>query len=463
MKETEVYRTVFQQTLLNKASAKERIDERTQGTTPERKHVRISRRTAIAIAVAAVLLTVGSAAAATSFFARQNYTPANYLNQNEEQRTKNGETIPDVEQALKAARPADVSCTVRMMPEIDTNGVIAGWREYMGQPPYNEADWAWVRDLKPTIGDVIFDGRELYVTTRIETDRPEVFEWYTETDQKLWIACEGASYTAEGDAEPHAVALIGESQFERIDDGAILVQAQADLSRPEDRLPEDGILTMTEQLYVVDGRCDDMQPTRAAIAIIDFTFTFDAAASRPAAETQHVSIPLSGEHIVTVHTWSGPDDFTYSMTNRVLPLDGVVLDAKIEYRPVGVYVTIGVKDLPPSWTEWERASLIQAMDDVKIDKGACAVCRINGETVPLERMNYGSNDAVYLLLPIYPSEYADVSSVTIDLFLQRVVSANGSEPRDDWSYTLKLGESIDISETATEPLTSFTVPIPKNN
>ena len=151
------------------------------------------------------------------------------------------------------------------------------------------------------------------------------------------------------------------------------------------------------------------------------------------------------------------------MTNRVLSLDGVVLDAKIEYRPVGVYVTIGVKDLPPSWTEWERASLIQAMDDVKIDKGACAVCRINGETVPLERMNYGSNDAVYLLLPIYPSEYADVSSVTIDLFLQRVVAANGSEPRDDWSYTLKLGESIDISETATEPLTSFTVPIPKNN
>ena len=107
MKETEAYRTVFQQTLLNKASAKERIDERTQGSTPERKHARISRRTAIAIAVAAALLTVGSAAAATSFFARQNYTPANYLNQNEEQRTKKGETIPDVEQALKAARPVE--------------------------------------------------------------------------------------------------------------------------------------------------------------------------------------------------------------------------------------------------------------------------------------------------------------------------------------------------------------------
>ncbi|MBQ6235886.1 MAG: hypothetical protein IJK54_08195 [Clostridia bacterium] len=465
MKEKEFYRSVLKQTLMNKTEAKERIDAQT-GFAPsvERKRVHLSRRAVIAIVVAASLLIVGSAAAATAQFVRQNYTPNQYLFQNAEQRQSNGETISDVEQTLSAARPTDVSYTIRMMPEIDQDGIIAGWREYMGQPPYKEEDWAWVRELKPTIGDVLYDGKELYVTTYVDTDRPEVFDLNAETPQSLWIACEGAEYRLSGDDTVYTAPMWGENWGYELGDRFVTVYSQCEMS--DLPFPEEGVVTMTQRLYVADGLADSMQPERAAIAIIDFTFTFDASAGRSVAKDAHVSIPLSGEYIVSMEEWARYDTYEEVIHNNIiqnkpLNVDGVTLDAMIEYRPVGIYVTLTIKDAPDTWTLYEKVSLISAISSM-INDGPDLPYRINGEEPHKpEGMNYGSSDAIYVLLPVYPSEYDSVSSLTLDLLMHRIVSVNGEEPRDDWSWDFEKQGGFGNIVYASEPLATIEIPIPK--
>ncbi len=219
---------------------------------------------------------------------------------------------------------------------------------------------------------------------------------------------------------------------------------------------------MTETLYVADGSVDSDQPTRAPIAVIDFTFTFDAAAGRPVAETQHVSIPLSGEHMIMVQGWYG--EGSYEMRNQVLSLDGVMLDAQIEYRAVGIYVTLTIEEAPKDWTEYEKVSLLAAFDDVMMLNEPNLPYRINGGEVMLpERLNYGADGALYVLLPVYPADYASVTSLNMELIAHRIVAANGAAPTDDWKWSFETDGALYDPVVRSDSLASFEIPIPKNN
>ncbi|MBR4906866.1 MAG: hypothetical protein IKZ44_08440 [Clostridia bacterium] len=467
MKEKEFYRSVLKQTLMNKTEAKDRIDAKT-GFAPsvERKQLHLSRRAVIAIVVAASLLIVGSAAAATSIFAREGYVPGRYIQKDPNERQASDDVIPDVEQAITAAMPTDVSYELRMMPEIDVDGKIAGWREQMGRPAYNEEDWAWVRELKPSIGDVLYDGKALYVTTYVETSHPEVFYYDTDTEQQLWIASEEATYTVNGDSMAHTMELYGENWGNSFTDHSVKIVAEGQIT--DGSFPVKGIVTMTQRLYVADALVNDMQPENAAIAVIDFTFTFDAAAGRTVAEDAHVSIPLSGEYIVSMDEWTHYDPDTEAIPNCViqnkpLNVDGVVLDAKIEYRPVGIYVTLSVKEAPDTWTHYERNVLLSAIRRSGGD-GPDIPYRINGEEPHTpEHMNYSASDAIYVLLPVYPSDYDSVTSLTLDLLAHRIVAANGEKPRNDWSWDFGKQGGWEFAAYASEPLATFEIPIPNNN
>jgi hypothetical protein len=465
MKEKEFYRSVLNQTLKDKTSAKRQIDVQAKsGTVADKKRIHISRRAAIAVAIAASLLIVGSAAAATSLFVRKGYIPGRYIQQDPEQRQASDEMIPDVEHAITAARPTDVSFEIHMLPEIDVDGKIAKLREQSGQPAYQEADWAWVRELKPTIGDVLYDGKALYVTTYIETDRPDVFYYDADTKQQLWIASETAAYIVSGSSLARTLDLYGENWGNSFTDHSVKIVAEGALG--EEFFPEEGIVTMTQRLYVADALVSDMQPEQAAIAAIDFTFTFDAAAGRSVAKDEHLSIPLSGAYIVSMEEWTGSNAASAPncvLQNKPLNVDGVTLDAKIEYRPVGIYVTLTIKEAPETWTDYESRSLLTAIRDM-MSEDPDLPYRINGEEPQKpEHMNYGASDAIYVLLPVYPTDYASVSSLSLDLLMHRIVAANGEEPTDDWSWNFEKQGSLNETVRMTEPLYTIEIPIPKNN
>lgn len=455
MKEKEFYNTVFKEMLVNGESVKERVDAQTRFATTERKRIRIPRRVWIAGIVFASLLIIGSAAAAASvWIARSNYTPSEYLQQGPDDKDKTA--IPDMEEARQASRPQDVSYEIRMQPEIDYDHRLAAWREQMGAKPYDEEDWRWIRDLKPAIGDVLYDGNMLYVTTVIETDHIDLLK------NDVWIGCSGGTYTVEGDPTVYPIHLFGEDRWNGYTDHSLIVDAKVDLS--QETFPERGIVTMTENLYVVDGTLDGEQMERSALGLMTVTFSFDASSFRPVSEPVHIAVPLSGTYTVTMQEYCNENSIDPTLIqNKKLALDDVTLDAQVEYRTVGIYLTITVKDAPKAWTDYEKTSLLLAIEDA-MESEMNTRYRINGgEPNTPENLPYGADGFIYLLLPVYPSEYQTVSSLTVDLNLKHTVAVNGGTPSEDFSWSFGKDGGILDQERRTEPLVSFEIPIPGMN
>ena len=112
-----------------------------------------ARRSPVAFAaacLAVVLLLSGTAYAVAGWLHREGYVPGDYLDTPPEQRTE-ASAIPEVEQVVQNAAPKSESVRVVMLPEMEDADTLNGWRVKLGQSEYSEADWAWVRDIRPEI------------------------------------------------------------------------------------------------------------------------------------------------------------------------------------------------------------------------------------------------------------------------------------------------------------------------
>ena len=108
--------------------------------------LRLNRRLMIPLVAALVLLLAGTAVAA-GMWLRDNYSPTSYMETAREKREEQGKTIPDVEQAIESAAPKTGDYTFVMLPEFEDAQVLDDFRVKQGQPKYNEADWAWIKDI----------------------------------------------------------------------------------------------------------------------------------------------------------------------------------------------------------------------------------------------------------------------------------------------------------------------------
>ena len=131
--------------------------------------LRLPRKLLIPLVAALVLLVAGTAVAA-GVWIRDNYSPGSYMETTKEQREQQGKTIADVEQAIASAAPQTGDYRIVMLPEFANAAEQDQWRVKMGQPKYNEADWAWVREIKPEVQEVLIDGRTLAFNIRLNTD-----------------------------------------------------------------------------------------------------------------------------------------------------------------------------------------------------------------------------------------------------------------------------------------------------
>ena len=127
-----------------------------------------ARRAPVAFAagcLAVALLLTGTAYAVAGWFHRNDYRPGDYLDTPPEQRTE-ASAIPEVEQVVKSAAPKSESVRIVMLPEMEDADTLDQWRVKMGQPKYDEAAWAWVREIRPEIQEVLYDGTAFAYTIR---------------------------------------------------------------------------------------------------------------------------------------------------------------------------------------------------------------------------------------------------------------------------------------------------------
>lgn len=436
------------------SACRETQQERTWGL------MRLPRKLLIPLVAALVLLVAGTAVAA-GVWLRDNYSPTNYMGTSKEQREEQGQTIPDVEQAIASAAPQSGDYRIVMLPEFQNAKEQDEWRVKLGQPKYNESDWAWVREIKPEVEEVLIDGRTLVFNIRLNTDHAKAFTWPDVEGQWVDALVDNISFRREGDSMSYPIIEGGGGVNPSMvtDTGAIL-NTEVILDQPNVDFPTEGRVELTVEIGLRDARVDDMAPV-GIVGKLYYTFSFDAAAGTEVAPVKVTERKLSGSIVLTVDDWSDLDH--PRLYNKRVSLDGVVLREEIHYKQTGVYVTYTVKEAPADWTEAMKNSLLYPNREGKWH-GLYLDYRLGqeGEWLPVGHENHGTSGENVSILPIFPSDYQAVKEqgCTVRLAAYRTIAFNGTPVGEDWNYDIPFGAASMRMDLEAQPLLEIQLPLP---
>ena len=447
MREREAYRAAIDAHLAGKERIRNAVlgAERKPGMRGRgRVHKPLVRAAAIA---AALLLCTGAALAAAEWIGREQYTPGTYLFDTQDARSE-GEPIVDVEKAIAAAAPENGSYSVRLLPELEDAAELANWREDMGQSPFSEADWGWLREVVPSIGEALISGHTISWSTRLTTDHVAAFSSAGDAaGQRLDAITDTAYYTVSGDETKRILSSFGTSlNPNHASESSVMLGTECET---DDGFPTSGTVTVTQIIRILDTRVDPMSSI-GTLALIEHTFTLDAASGAAASETVHVSVPLTGDCILTVSSGG-------AVRNERVNLDGVVLDAAIDYASAGLYVKLTVTETPAGWTDAYTDALMSITHAGDM-RGMRALYTVGGMQYSPSLPSFIPCRELAYILPVFPSDYGDISSLTMELLLERWTALNGEPCGEDWS-TAALPSSWS-AEGESQPLATFESPLP---
>jgi hypothetical protein len=429
---------------------------------------------ACAAVIAVFFVCFPKAAQAVASFFGIDYTPSRYMNAAPESRTP----VPSVEEALDAAAPADVGYTTTMLPKMKLPQPYEEYREQNGYEPYSEEDWAWVRDIRPEIAEVLYDGETLIWNTNLYTSHYGVEAFmrgfgYPGSDpdgQSADAIVFEATYTVAGDPTVYTLYSSGGGVTPIKDDAArenadhVVVYTDFYATGDEKLLP-DGLITVTQTIRIAEGDAIDYS---AAVGLIEHTFTLDATAGNTAAGNTVVkSVPLSGETYLSMDHYEsedGPAD-TWSMETKKVSLDGVSLNMETQYLPTGIRVRLTVGEAPESWTEDMKNALVRITrrnsDGTIESAGVCAELYVDGELIgDAQTPDSVSGYEIVYILPVFPDQYLNVSSVALKLTYTYYETFNGTDQLGGEVFVFPYGTCETDAVTGTVLLAEADVPLP---
>ena len=423
----------------------------------ERTWGRLPRKLLIPLAAALVLLIAGTAVAA-GVWLRDNYSPTNYMGTSKEQREEQGQTIPAVEQAIASAAPQSGDYRIVMLPEFPNAAEQDEWRVKLGQPKYNEADWAWMRNIRPEVREVLIDGRSLVANIWLNTDHGAAFDMSWEGDGQ-WVegSVDKVLYRFPGETEAHETPYGGSGGTTDYNETGVNLMLEVIL--PEDgSFPSEGRVELTLEVGLRDDRVEDMNPI-GNVGKLYYTFSFDAAAAKEASKPMVTLRPLSGSIVLTVDDWTDAD----KPYNQRVSLDGVVLREEVRYKQTGVYVTYTVEKAPTDWTEAMKNSLLYPNREGKWH-GLYLDYRLGreGEWLSVGHENHNNFGENTIILPIFPSDYEQVKKEGCTLRLTEYYGTgfNGQPVGEDWRYDIPFGASSMNFDLTPQELGTFEIPLP---
>ena len=421
---------------------------------------RLPRKLLIPLVAALVLLVAGTAVAA-GVWLRDNYSPTRYMETAKEQREEQGKTIPDVEQAIASAEPKTGDYRIVMLPEFENAEEMDGWRVKMGQPKYNEADWAWVRDIVPEVEEVLIDGRNLAFNIRLNTDHAQAFKWPDVEGQWVDALVDNVSFRREGDSTFCPIVESGGGvNPEFANETGATLYCDVILDQPNVDFPKSGRVELTVEIGIRDARVDDLAII-GNVAKLYYTFSFDAAAGTEAAPAVVNERQLSSSVVLTVDDWSDLNAPKYY--NQRVSLDGVTLKEEVHYRQTGIYVTYTVKSAPAGWTEALKNAILYPNRGGNWH-GLYIQYRIGqeGEWLPVGHENWGKWGENTVILPIFPSEHEKTKAQGVTLRLTECygTALNGTPIAEDWTMDIPAGSfTMDLTVEGQE-IGTFELPLP---
>lgn len=374
------------------------------------------------LVIGGVLSVPGVAKALRDLIYPEYRGASGYLTEQPEDRTP----VADIAETLSAAAPQDVSYKIELLGEYagdltpcdeEYNTSIAELRAEQGFPAFDKEAFSFLRDIRPEVREVLYDGEQLLVNTFLYTDHAENFAagWGVDVDAK---------YRLDISCFDYKLSVNGVDLTERYDMGfssgtamTVAGQSAAQIENAEglwhtvdcDRLPEplpDGICTLTLLYYIYDGAIDDMGAV-GNIGRIIHTISFD---TRPGnrIETAKVSAPLSGDVRITVNDWSSGSG-VYNVEKQ---LDGITLRGEAKYTGMGIKLRVTADGFPADWTEWEQKALL-AMGEREGRAGLCFDLYVDGAFVRTVRSIIGMENELRLEIPVFPADYAAIHEIRL--------------------------------------------------
>ena len=418
-----------------------------------------ARRAPVGFAAACLvvlLLLSGTVYAISSWIAREDYQPGDYITTPADQRTA-ASAVPEIEQTIRGAAPRSEGCRFVLLPEMSDADDLNGWRVKMGQKPYDEADWAWIREIRPEIQEVLYDGIAFAYTIRLNTDHAAAFSREHHGDQWLDALVEQTLYTDTG---RKIGTVTGETSLleESCDGQGITLYSEDSLTEP---LQGSGRVSFTAEIALQDVNVDDMAHV-GLLGIICYTFSFDLDEALKAAnaDTRTAERRLSGPAVLTAEEGD-------KMWNTPVDLNGVVLEETASYRSTGVYLSYRVKEAPADWTEQMRRALLFPTNERGKFEGLSVSYTLGGDDTVYEPsfpevwLQDDGTFAYTVILPLFPSDYEALKQrgVTLRLTLHAVDSFNDQPVGDTWSRAEFPADGWDTT-TAPQPLLSFPLDLP---
>lgn len=431
------------------------------------------RRTLLPIAACLLAIVVffvafPKAALAVSEFLGRVFTPSRYMNEDPAARTP----VPSIDEALAAAAPKDGDYSITLMPDLPNAQEFIDFRAQNGYDPFTMENWGWLKDIRPEIAEVLYDGNQLIWNTNLFTTNEHVREFMEGfgviSGSKLRVDAllDDATYTVEGDPTIYPLSSMGggitpifdEATLANADHAVLYSDFAIDPATP---FP-DGILTITQNIRVCEK---DAMDYGATVAIITHTFTFDTTkGNMQSADDSETLIPLSGEYYLTI-THNGEGNESSTIETKKVSLDGIKLKASYEYLPTGIVASITLAEAPDNWTSDMISSLLEVtwrnMHDTFTKDGIANDLYIDEAFVSEAPVpdHFGLDELIFIL-PVFPDQYDSNPSVVMKLSLAYIETYNGTDLLSGELYTLPSGEVK--TQTNFAPLTEITVPLPKS-
>ena len=409
-----------------------------------------------AACIALVLLLSGTVYAISSWIGREDYKPGDYITTPADQRTA-ASAVPEIEQVVRGAAPRSEGCRFVLLPEMSDADDLNGWRVKNGQKPFDEGDWAWVREIRPEVQEVLYDGTAFAYTIRLHTDHAAAFSRENHGDQWLDALVEQTLYTDTG---RKIGTVTGETGLleESCDGQGITLYSEDSLTEP---LQGSGRVSFTAEIALQDVNVDDMAHV-GLLGTVYYTFSFDLDEALKAAnaDTRTAERRLSGHAVLTQEEGE-------KMWNTPVDLDGVVLAESVSFRSTGVYLSYRVKEAPADWTEQMRRALLFPTNEKGKFEGMSVSYTLGGDEIVYEPnfpevMAQADGTLAYtVILPLFPSDYEALRQrgVTVRLTLHTVDSFNEEPVGETWKQTAFPEDGWDIT-TSAQPLTSFPLDLP---
>ncbi len=420
------------------------------------------------LAVVVFFVAFPKAALAVSEFLGRVFTPSRYMNEDPAERT----AVPSIDEAIAAAAPQDGEYTITLMPDLPNAQEFVDFRAQNGYDLFSEENWGWLKEIRPEIAEVLYDGNQLIWNTNLFTTNEHVREFMegfgVHSGSKLSVDAlmDDVTYTVAGDPTVYELQVSGHGITPIFDETALVSADHAvmysdfyiDSAQP---LP-DGVLTITQNIRVCEK---DAMDYGATVAIITHTFTFDTTkGNTTSAEGTETLIPLSGEVYLSIrHDGTGNEES--ALETKKVSLDGVKLKVSYEYLPTGITARITVDAAPESWTSDMISSLLDMtwrnMYGDFTMAGIANDLYIDGEFVSEAPTpdHFGLDEVIYNL-PVFPDQYNSDKSVVMKLYLAYIEIFNGTDLLSGELYTLPSGEVK--TQTNFAPLVEIAVPLPKN-